>query len=84
MTQIANQCVQKPNKIDLTCIITGIVWCMDHEEDAASPDMNKHELQNEQTRERVSQKAAFSGWSQSQTDIQTMISTNISGLRKQR
>ncbi|XP_053396335.1 E3 ubiquitin-protein ligase rnf213-alpha-like isoform X2 [Mercenaria mercenaria] len=60
-------------------VTAGIVWCMDHEED----NFYQPQVENEPVIEQFTQRPTFSGWSQSQTDIQTMITANISGLKKQ-
>ncbi|XP_060561077.1 E3 ubiquitin-protein ligase RNF213-like, partial [Ruditapes philippinarum] len=65
-------------------VTAGIVWCMDHDEDSnMSDDVEQPQIDNQPMREQVTPRPIFTGWSQSQTDIQTMILTNISGLRKQ-
>ncbi|XP_053396010.1 E3 ubiquitin-protein ligase rnf213-alpha-like [Mercenaria mercenaria] len=70
--------------IDPEDVTAGIVWCMDHEEDTvASDDFDRPQNENEPMREQLTQRPTFSGWSKSQTNIQTMITANISGLRKQ-
>ncbi|XP_053396009.1 E3 ubiquitin-protein ligase rnf213-alpha-like [Mercenaria mercenaria] len=70
--------------IDPEDVTAGIVWCMDHEEDnVTSDDFDQPEVENEPMRDQLTQRPIFSGWSQSQTDIQTMITANITGLRKQ-
>ncbi|XP_060586365.1 E3 ubiquitin-protein ligase rnf213-alpha-like [Ruditapes philippinarum] len=65
-------------------VTAGIVWCMDHDEDLYMSDyVEQPQVDNQPMREQVTPRPIFTGWSQSQTDIQTMILTNISGLRKQ-
>ncbi|XP_053390335.1 E3 ubiquitin-protein ligase rnf213-alpha-like, partial [Mercenaria mercenaria] len=66
-------------------VSAGIVWCMDHDDIVMSDDHDRTETENiEPVDEKLTQRPTFSGWSQSQTDIQTMITTNISGLKKQK
>jgi hypothetical protein len=58
---------------------------MDHDEDSnMSDDVEQPQVENQPMREQVTSRPIFTGWSQSQTDIQTMILKNISGLRKQK
>ena len=57
---------------------------MDHDEDSKmSEEVDESHIENQPIREQLTQRPTFTGWSQSQTDIQTMITANISGLRKQ-
>ena len=56
---------------------------MDHAESDMSEDDDQPEQErNQPMREQLTMKPAFTTWSQSQTDIQTMITANISGLEK--
>lgn len=55
---------------------------MDHEDNAMPYDLEPvHE--ESARREKLAQLPVFTGWSQSTTDIQTMITSKISGLKKQ-
>ncbi|XP_053390338.1 E3 ubiquitin-protein ligase rnf213-alpha-like, partial [Mercenaria mercenaria] len=69
--------------VDPEDVTAGIVWCMDHENIEMSDDHDQPLPETfEPMREQLTQRPTFSGWSQSQTDIQTMITANITGLGK--
>ncbi|XP_060597648.1 E3 ubiquitin-protein ligase rnf213-alpha-like, partial [Ruditapes philippinarum] len=71
--------------VDPDDVTAGIVWCMDHEEtDTSEDDDQPMQEKNKPVRKHLSQRPTFTGWSQSKTDIQSMITTNISGLGKQK
>lgn len=75
----------KQNKINIQCIILfllGIIWCMDHEDNAVSDDSETTPMLETKS-EKPAQGPIFTGWSQSTKDIQTIIAANISGLQKQ-
>ena len=58
---------------------------MEHDEEQdITDDKVQAPVENQPIREQLTQRPTFTGWSQSQTDIQTMITDNISGLRKQK
>lgn len=68
--------------ICIIVIMIGIVWCMDHEEDTGTDTVDQMVADtSEVVMDHLQQKPTFSGWSHSETDIQTMITSSISGLR---
>ncbi|XP_053396351.1 E3 ubiquitin-protein ligase RNF213-like isoform X8 [Mercenaria mercenaria] len=72
--------------VDPEDVTAGIVWCMDHDDIEMSDEHDQSLPETlEPLREQLTQRPIFSGWSQSQTDIQTMITANIhvTGFGKQ-
>lgn len=61
-----------------------MVWCMENENTAMSVDTEEiADPEDNSQRDQHTQKSVFTGWTKSDTDMQTLISDKISLLGKQ-
>ncbi|XP_053388233.1 E3 ubiquitin-protein ligase rnf213-alpha-like, partial [Mercenaria mercenaria] len=74
--------VEALEHVDPEDIPQGIVWCMDHEESTDADQKQNSYEDSEPTIENIPL-PDFRGWSQSETSLQTMITSSVSGLAKQ-
>ncbi|KAL4233165.1 hypothetical protein ACF0H5_007850 [Mactra antiquata] len=63
-------------------ISDGITWCLEHEDDERMDDEELANVADVMFGEEPVQEPAFSGWSTSHINIQSLIAENISGLGK--